>query len=142
MIDRFNVRVYGLVLNEQNQVLVSDEQAAGMHFTKFPGGGLEYGEGIIDCLHREFKEELEAKINVLEHFHTTEEFVQSAFRKKDQIISIYYLIELLTDSIPKERPSDKETGFRWIAIHELDSDIFRFPIDKKVAGLLKSRNSI
>ena len=41
----FNVRVYGLLINDQNQILISDEQEYGMQFSKFPGGGLEYGEG-------------------------------------------------------------------------------------------------
>lgn len=35
---------------------------------KFPGGGLEYGEGVLECLHREFDEELNVKIDVIEHF--------------------------------------------------------------------------
>ena len=43
----FNVRVYGL-LNKRAvmRFLISDEQEYGMQFTKFPGGGLELGEGL------------------------------------------------------------------------------------------------
>ena len=40
-----NIRVYGILINEQKQVLVSDELIRGGYYTKFPGGGLEYGEG-------------------------------------------------------------------------------------------------
>ena len=36
----FNVRAYGLLVNEANQILVSDEKEYGRLFTKFPGGGL------------------------------------------------------------------------------------------------------
>ena len=53
----FNLRVYGILINEQNQLLVSDEYIRGMKITKFPGGGLEFGEGTRDCLKREFLEE-------------------------------------------------------------------------------------
>ena len=42
---KFNVRVYGILINEKNQLLVSDEYDFGFPHTKFPGGGLEYGEG-------------------------------------------------------------------------------------------------
>ena len=42
----FNLRVYGILINKQQQVLVSDEYIRGMYITKFPGGGLEFGEGI------------------------------------------------------------------------------------------------
>jgi len=45
---RFNVRVYGLLINDRNEILISDEQEYGMQFSKFPGGGLEYGEGLIN----------------------------------------------------------------------------------------------
>ena len=41
----FNLRVYGILLGENKQVLVSDEFIRGSYYTKFPGGGLEFGEG-------------------------------------------------------------------------------------------------
>ena len=55
---QFNLRVYGILINDQKQVLVSDEYIRGKHYTKFPGGGLEFGEGTRDCLAREFMEEM------------------------------------------------------------------------------------
>ena len=54
----FNVRVYGIMFNGQKQVLVSDEYIRGGYYTKFPGGGLEFGEGTLDCIKREWQEEL------------------------------------------------------------------------------------
>ncbi|MEN0057112.1 MAG: NUDIX domain-containing protein, partial [Mucilaginibacter sp.] len=75
----FNVRVYGLLINEQNQVLISDEQEYGHRFIKFPGGGLEIGEGLIDGLKREFVEECQAEVEILSHFYTTDFYVRSAF---------------------------------------------------------------
>ncbi|MFN5439619.1 MAG: NUDIX hydrolase, partial [Bacteroidota bacterium] len=41
----FNIRVYGILISDDNQVLVSDEFIRGNYYTKFPGGGLEFGEG-------------------------------------------------------------------------------------------------
>ena len=46
----FNVRVYGLLINTKNEILVSDERRAGISFTKFPGGGLVFGEGLSEAL--------------------------------------------------------------------------------------------
>ena len=54
-IDRFTIRVYGVLLDETKRVLLSDEFIRGDYFTKFPGGGMEFGEGTRDCLQREFK---------------------------------------------------------------------------------------
>ena len=61
---RFNVRVYGLLINDRSEVLISREIIQGMRVTKFPGGGLEFGEGIEDGLKREFIEELSLEVSV------------------------------------------------------------------------------
>src|ERR1700712_5025398 len=89
---RFNVRVYGLLINDSAEILLSDEQEYGMRFIKFPGGGLEYGEGLTDGLKREFVEECNVEVEVINHFYTTDFFVKSAFNDS-QIISVYYLVK-------------------------------------------------
>ena len=91
----FNVRVYGILINEEHQILVSDEYIRGQYYTKFPGGGLEQGEGTRDCLKREFSEEMELEIEVGDHIYTTDYYQQSAFNTADQIISIYYFVKPL-----------------------------------------------
>src|SRR5688572_30464833 len=89
---KFNLRVYGILMNERNAVLVSDEYIRGSYFTKFPGGGLEFGEGTRDCLQREFIEEMNLKVEVGKHIYTTDFFQLSAFHPEHQIISIYYFV--------------------------------------------------
>ena len=93
----FNDRVYGILLGENKEVLVSDEFIRGGYFTKFPGGGLEFGEGTRDCLKREFKEEMDLEVQVTDHLYTTDFFQLSAFNpeKKQQIIAIYYFVKAL-----------------------------------------------
>ena len=88
--DRFNIRVYGLLINEKKQLLVSDEWIRGKYYTKFPGGGLEFGEGTRDCLKREFMEEMGLLVEVGDHIYTTDFYQQSAFNNAHQILSIYY----------------------------------------------------
>src|SRR5438067_57377 len=91
----FNVRVYGILIKEES-VLITDECVYGQLITKFPGGGLQFGEGLIDCLKREFREELEMDIEVANHFYTTDFFQSSAFNEKQQVISIYYLVKAIS----------------------------------------------
>ena len=139
----FNVRVYGLLINERDEILISDEQEYGMRFTKFPGGGLELGEGLIDGLKREFLEECNAEIEVLNHFYTTDFFVKSAFNNS-QIISVYYMVKNLSDLnltiktkvFDFDGEGDVLQAFRWLKLSELSTDDFTFPIDKHVAELL------
>jgi 8-oxo-dGTP diphosphatase len=140
---QFNVRVYGLLINEHQEVLVSDEQEYGMQFTKFPGGGLEYGEGLTDGLKREFVEECNAEIEVISHFYTTDFFVKSAFNDS-QIISVYYVVKNVnalelnfkTKVFDFDGEGDVLQAFRWVKLDNLKEDGFTFPIDQYVAGLL------
>lgn len=90
-----NIRVYALrIIN--HQVMMVKEQYLNQSIIKFPGGGLEYGEGTIDCLKREFLEELNAEIRIIDHYYTTDFFQKSAWDDR-QVISIYYLIEMADD---------------------------------------------
>lgn len=141
----FNVRIYGLLINENNEVLLSDEEEKGVRYIKFPGGGLEYGEGLIDGLKREFLEECDLEIEVLKHFYTTDFFVESAFGG-GQLLSIYYLVKPLTKIKFKlsscEYDFDGQNGeskqcFRFVHINQLEETQLTFPIDKHVVKLLK-----
>jgi ADP-ribose pyrophosphatase YjhB (NUDIX family) len=149
----FNVRIYGLLFDEQNRLLVSDEFIMGHYFTKLPGGGLEIGEGTRDCLKREFKEETGLEVSIGKHIYTTDFFQISAFNNVDQIISIYYevLANDLSGLITQQNPFNFEQHqivdttkcaevFRWIEWDELHADSMSLPIDKVVIDLLK-RNS-
>lgn len=152
----FNIRVYGILINEKRQVLVSDEFIRGNYYTKFPGGGLDLGEGTRDCLQREFKEEMNLNVAVGEHIYTTDYFQKSAFNPDHQIISIYYFVKALEEikaplrnkefdfdeeqlSIYKEK-NEIET-FRFIDWHLFSAESVTLPIDKIVADMVKKSNS-
>ncbi|QIL41736.1 NUDIX domain-containing protein [Pedobacter sp. HDW13] len=145
----FNVRVYGLLINHNNEVLVSDEEEYGFRFSKFPGGGLELGEGLIDGLKREFVEECEAEIDVLSHFYTTDFYEKSSFNDS-QVISVYYLVK---EKAPLKLAFKAEIydfdgegeilqAFRWVKIENLAIDEITFKTDKTVAQLLKDQYSV
>jgi 8-oxo-dGTP diphosphatase len=144
---RLNIRVYGVLINDQNQLLVSDEIIKGIQFTKFPGGGLEWGEGTRECLEREFMEELSQPINVVDHYYTTDYFQQSAFRKEDQLMSIYYRVNLNGHQLftTKTKPFDfpdqslvQDEVHRWVNLHELYEADFKWPVDKLVVSRIRS----
>ena len=139
----FNVRVYGILINDEGQVLISDEQEYGMRFTKFPGGGLEPDEGLIDGLKREFVEECNLNVEVLSHFYTTDFYVKSAFNNS-QVISVYYKVKnidpinlnIKTVVFDFDGESDTLQAFRWVNLVNLHLEDFIFPTDKRVAELL------
>lgn len=150
----FNIRVYGILINESKQVLVSDEFIRGMQITKFPGGGLEFGEGTRDCLKREFMEEMGLNIEVGDHIYTTDFFQLSAFNKEHQIISIYYFAKALEaikaplrekafDFDEQQLKMYAEMGetetFRFIDWHNFSEASVHLPIDKIIVSLLKEK---
>ena len=138
----FNVRVYGLLINEQEEILLSDEFHSGKYFTKFPGGGLELGEGIIDAVKREYMEECNAEIEIIRHFYTTDFYEKSSFNDS-QIISVYYLVKPLGNlSLNfKQKAFDFEAGldqcFRWRKVNEIVEHDVTFRTDQVVVKLLK-----
>lgn len=143
---RFTIRVYFLLFDEsRTNVLVSDERIAGNAYTKFPGGGLEWGEGTVECAMREAREELGQDIEVTGHFYTTDFFVASAFHAQTQVISIYYTALLTapqcfrtTELMHDFRLTEvDEESFRWVRTGDIHEDQFSFPIDQKVAGMLR-----
>ncbi len=149
-ITTLTLRVYGLLIDDRKRVLVSDEFIRGMYFTKFPGGGLELGEGTRDCLKREFMEETGLEVTVGDHLYTTDYFQPSAFRPTDQIISIYYLVhsdtsntlltkEVAFDFAPEQvaNPNGQSEVFRWIEWNDISEETMSLPIDKLVVTMLK-----
>ncbi|MDQ0966270.1 8-oxo-dGTP diphosphatase [Flavobacterium sp. W4I14] len=145
----FNVRVYGLLINQNNEVLVSDEEEYGFRFSKFPGGGLELGEGLIDGLKREFVEECDAEIEVLSHFYTTDFFEKSSFNDS-QVISVYYIVkekaplQLAFKDVIYDFDGEGEIlqAFRWVKIEDLNIEDITFKTDKTVGQLLKNQYSV
>lgn len=150
-ITRFNIRVYILLLDDsRTRILLSDEIINGEFITKFPGGGLEYGEGILDCLHREAQEELGQDVEVLQQFYTSENFQASRFNDADQIICVYYQCLVARNDNGRRTPTfritdkkfdfvkirEREESFRWQLIGTLRADDMSLPIDKLVVTRL------
>jgi ADP-ribose pyrophosphatase YjhB (NUDIX family) len=149
----FNIRVYGILINEQKQVLLSDEFIRDNYYTKFPGGGLEVGEGTRDCLKREFKEEMNLNVEVGAHIYTTDFYQKSAFNPAHQIISIYYYVKALEPITAPLRTKEFDFDEAQLQVYEKENEIetFRFidwdlfsadsvtlPIDKIVATFIKT----
>jgi 8-oxo-dGTP diphosphatase len=147
-----SVRVYGILMNEAKQVLVSDEYIRGEYFTKFPGGGLDIGEGTRDCLKREFMEEMNLKVSIGDHIYTTDFFQISAFNSAHQILSIYYAATALEPIKVPLRTNEFDFDEQQLQVYAQTKQIetFRFvdwenfsgekvtlPIDKIVADLVK-----
>lgn len=139
---RFNFRVYGIIQNEKGEILISDECRNGNSFTKFPGGGLEWGEGLSGCLVRELKEEMGIDAEIGQLFYVNDFYQESAFRKSDQLISFYFFVAHYSGEISAsthDTPVTEEgEKFRWVKIEAISCEMMTFPIDKIVAERLRN----
>ncbi len=135
-----------MLVNPAGEVLISDELRYGMRFTKFPGGGLEVGEGVIDGLHREFREECGVNIRVLGHIHTTETYIRSAFNNS-QVIGIYYRVQNLEplrinvrqQPFDFEGTDEPQQAFRWKALDLITADDLTFEIDRQALSQFRNK---
>lgn len=144
-INHFNIRVYALIFDSQGRILLSDEVQLDTRMSKFPGGGLQFGEGTLECLHREMIEEFGQDVEILKHYYTTDFYQKALFYEDHQLISIYYLCRF-TEALKfkiSSKPFDfdsEENGnqsFRWAELSSLDFEKdLSFPIDQHVARML------
>jgi 8-oxo-dGTP diphosphatase len=141
---RFVIRVYGILINALNEVLLSDEYRYKMKMTKFPGGGLKYGEGPEECLLREAFEEFGQHAEIENHYYTTGFYQKALFYDHHQLISIYYKIRIpqeikfTVSQIPFDFPilTEGAQSFRWQKLESLKAEDLSFPVDRYVADML------
>ena len=131
MINRFNLRVYGILVRNKN-ILLSKESYQGKSLIKFPGGGIEYGEGIIESLKREWREEVPCDIRIESLFYVTDYFIQSAFVKEDQIVSFYYTVN--TDYEIENAKAEHQLA--WVKADPHNAHKLTFAQDREVFRLV------
>ena len=136
-ISRFNIRVYALIIFKNN-ILLSRELIQNKLIYKFPGGGVELGEGFVDALQREAKEEMGQHLNHITHFYTTDFFQRSSFDSSEQLISIYFKASLSKDLNNRLKiPVKDQPVFEWKRLVDINEENLHFPIDKKVLNMIK-----
>lgn len=142
--EKFNIRVYGIWV-QNDRVMLCHEKSGDFEFNKFPGGGLELGEGIYDCLQREFEEELGIIPEIQGVFYINKGLMISAFNSSEQLISIYLKVQC--EEVPSLQEI-QETKWNqpytvqpfWYPLQSLTPKMFYFPLDKEVCQLLKIKD--
>ncbi|MEY2753467.1 MAG: hypothetical protein RLZZ570_1413 [Bacteroidota bacterium] len=130
------VRVYGFLEDAQGRVLVSAERFRGQPLVKYPGGGVEWGEGIREALVREFQEELQLDVAVENLVFFNEFPVVSAFDPEVQVFSFFYRVTAAGPMSFATHPTvavPDEDGERavWVPKAELANVPFTYPIEQE-----------
>ncbi len=105
------------IIKKQNKYLFTlrnDENSTIHNQWQIPGGGLEFGEKPEETLHREVREELGTKINLIH----PEPFVDTEIRGTWQGIFISYLCEL-QDQNAEITINEEASEYKWFTLEEL-----------------------
>jgi 8-oxo-dGTP pyrophosphatase MutT (NUDIX family) len=140
MINQFNLRVYGLAVNERSEILLVEEairSRGGQRVVKFPGGGVELGEGIREALQREWREETGRELQRAEPLYYNDEFVASFFHAGHQIVCFYYRVwfDWSLPLIP-ETGDTEFVAFRWQRLDQLKPEHLSLPTDQQALRAL------
>ena len=137
----FNVRVYGW-LECEGKVLVSRETFEAGELVKFPGGGVELGEGPSQALRREFLEEVQLNVDVVGPAYTSPNFHRSYFHHR-QLLALYFSVQT-KEKLKPSACTQKFAGFLkqrqlfWCKVdqfdietltHEVDREAFQYYVD-------------
>ena len=104
----------GVIWNQQGQILIDRRRPTGVlgGFWEFPGGKIEAGETVEECIKREIWEELGIVIEVGKHLITIAHLNVTLIVHHCQYI----------DGVPQPIECDE---IRWVNLEELDE--FNFP---------------
>jgi len=129
-------------VSPEDRVLISDEWIGGRRCTKWPGGGLEFGEGPRDCAPREALEELGQAIELGPLVHATGGCVRSQWKPEEQVLCYYYLAHLQGPAAfrmatePFDFEGDAVQSFRWEKAGDLNPEAFSFGTDREAWQVL------
>lgn len=117
-----NVRP-SICIIENNCLLTMHYRYGDTDVYNLPGGNLEFGEKMAECLARELEEELGVRIAVGEMLCLAEVVIEE---KQEQTLHAIFRGEI-TNGTPIPNPAETTTlGIKWLPISEL-ADIHLYP---------------
>ena len=118
----------GVIWNHQKQILIDKRRAEGSlgGLWEFPGGKLELGETLEDCIKREIQEELAIEIAVEDHLMT----IEHAYTNFKVTLNVYHCRYLSGKPQPLECDE-----IRWVTLDEIDQFPFPKANEKIIAAL-------
>lgn len=131
----FSCRIYG-VLHEAGRVLLTRSAFRGRAFVNFPGGGVEIGEGPMEALLREFREETGLAVRPSRTLYVSEAAHLST-QAPIQIVSAYWLVERAGGDLRAGGNGDDVLDLFWSDPSRLPLEEM-FPADREFSARLPS----
>ncbi|BBD53064.1 MULTISPECIES: 8-oxo-dGTP diphosphatase MutT [Planktothrix] len=118
----------GVIWNHQKQILIDKRPAKDLlgGLWEFPGGKLEAGETLEDCIKREIQEELAIEIEVEDHLIT----IEHTYTDFKVTLNVYHCRYLGGEPQPLECDE-----IRWVTLDEINQFPFPKANEKIIAAL-------
>ena len=131
---KFTARCYALIVSDTGRLLVMKERWRDVDLNKLPGGGLELGEGLLECLNRELKEEF-ARFEPCQwsHLHTPTHYFTSQFRPDEQLLLTYFkAVAPVKEQRWALNPEESENllGIEWLSLRKENRSWFTLESDR------------
>lgn len=137
MENRPGVGIAAILVNEKNEVLLGLRKSKlGNNTWGFPGGKLNYGEDIIDCIVREVKEETDLIIDNMEYIGTTNDIM---LEDNQHYITMFFSTTTFNGKLKLNEP-DKCIEWKWFKPKELPENLFT-PVINFINGNIFTPNS-
>lgn len=104
--------VGALVVNKKGEVLLVNSHKWGKRLT-IPGGHVELGEGLVDALKREVKEEVGLSIFDVRFLTVQEAIFSDEFWRKRHFIFFDYVCKCRHEKVSPD--GDEIQGFQWVS---------------------------
>lgn len=112
-----------------------DDQKEFHDLWQLPGGGLEFGESTEDCILRECREELNAKVKIE---YMLPKIFHRVYKNKWHGLLITYVCSL--ESLEADIKLNEEASeWKWFAYEEI-SNLKTFPLIKPILELVKEKS--
>jgi 8-oxo-dGTP diphosphatase len=101
------------ILRKSGKILICQRKRGGRYELKweFPGGKLNTGETVEQCLRRELREELSIEIRSIERIHT-----ESAYYEDGGLFNVSYCFVSGFDGVPENNVFEQ---IRWVTLNEM-----------------------
>lgn len=121
-----------VIWNQQGQILIDRRLMQGTMggLWEFPGGKIESGETVQECIQREIHEELGIEIEVADHLIT----IDHIYSNLHVTLKVYHCHHL--SGVPQPIECDE---IRWVNLDELDQFTFPEANFQIIAALKKGR---
>lgn len=92
------VVVGALIYNDKNEIFLGKSYKWGENWI-IPGGHLDWGEKLVDCVKREVKEETNLKVDNIELVTIQESIFSKEFHKKKHMVFVDYCCKVENSDI-------------------------------------------